>query len=59
MPQIRKTGKYMLNENDMKKIKKLNDKIFNYKTELNYYNDKFKFEPSTHGYIYICIEGLN
>ena len=21
---------------------------------MNYYNDKYKFEPSTHGYIYIC-----
>ena len=38
----------------MDKIKKLNDKINNYKTELNYYNDKYKFEPSQYGYIYIC-----
>ena len=54
MPRIRKTGKYISNKNDMSKIKKLNDKIDNYKTELNYYNDKYKFEPSIHGYIYIC-----
>lgn len=54
MPQIRKTGKYISNKNDMNQIKKLNDKISNYKTELNYYNDKYKFEPSTYGYIYIC-----
>ena len=53
MPQIRKTGKYISNEDDMNKINKLNDKIDNYKTELNYYNDKYKFEPSIHGYIYI------
>lgn len=54
MPQIRKTGKYISNKNDMDKIKKLNNKIDNYKTELNYYNDKYKFTPSTYGYIYIC-----
>jgi prophage antirepressor-like protein len=54
MPQIRKTGKYISNKNDMNKIKKLNNKIDNYKTELNYYNDKYQFVPSTHGYIYIC-----
>jgi hypothetical protein len=38
----------------MSKIVKLNNKIDNYKTELNYYNDKYKFEPSSYGYIYIC-----
>ena len=54
MPQIRKTGKYISNKNDMNKIQKLNEKIDNYKTELNYYDDKYKFAPSTHGYIYIC-----
>jgi prophage antirepressor-like protein len=30
MPQIRKTGNYISNKSDMKKIKKLNDKISNY-----------------------------
>jgi len=54
MPQIRKTGKYISNKNDMSKIKKLNDKIDNYKTELNYYNNKYQFVPSKFGYIYIC-----
>ena len=54
MPQIRKTGKYISNKKDMNKIKKLNNKMENYKTELNYYNDKYQFVPSTYGYIYIC-----
>ena len=53
MPEIRKTGKYISNKNDMTEIKKLNNKIDNYKTELNYYDDKYKFEPSEHGYLYI------
>ena len=38
MPTIRKTGKYISNKNDINKIKKLNSKINNYKTELNYYD---------------------
>jgi prophage antirepressor-like protein len=54
MPEIRKTGKYISKESDMKKIKKLNKTIDNYKAELNYYYDKFKFEPSEFGYLYIC-----
>lgn len=53
MPQIRKTGKYISNNNDINKIKKLNDKINNYKLELNYYDDKYKFEQSPNGYLYI------
>jgi hypothetical protein len=52
MPEIRKTGKYISNKNDMNEIKKLNNKINNYKTELNYY-DNYKFEPSEYGYLYI------
>jgi hypothetical protein len=54
MPQIRKTGKYISKKSDMKKIKKLNKTIDNYRAELNYYYDKFKFEPSEFGYLYIC-----
>ena len=50
--QIRKTGKYISDKNDMNKIKKLNDKIDNYKTELNYYNDKYQFVLSA--FVYIC-----
>ena len=53
MPEIRKTGKYISNKNDMDEIKKLNKTIDNYKTELNYYDDKYKFKPSEHGYLYI------
>ena len=53
MPQIRKTGKYVSNETDSKKIKELNNKLDNYKTELNYYDNKYKFEPSKFGYLYI------
>lgn len=53
MPKIRKTGKYISNKNDINKIKKLNSKINNYKTELNYYDNKYKFEPSSNGYLYI------
>lgn len=53
MPQIRKTGQFISNKSDMDKIKKLNNKIENYKTELNYYDTKYKFEPSVHGYLYI------
>ena len=53
MPEIRKTGNYISNKNDLGKIKKLNDKIDNYKTELNYYDNKYNFIPSEFGYIYI------
>lgn len=53
MPEIRKTGKYVLNKTDMNKIEKLNDKIENYKKELNYYDDKYQFIPSKYGYLYI------
>lgn len=53
MPEIRKTGKYIVSETDQHKINKLNEKIENYKTELNYYDDKYKFVPSPYGYIYI------
>ena len=53
MPQIRKTGNYISNKNDLKKIKVLNNKLDNYKKELNYYDDKYNFEPSTFGYLYI------
>jgi hypothetical protein len=58
MPTIRKTGKYITNKNDMNKIKKLNSKINNYKTELNYYDTKYKFEPSSNGYLYINEDNL-
>jgi hypothetical protein len=53
MPTIRKTGNYISNKNDKTKINKLNVKLENYKTELNYYDDKYTFNPSVHGYFYI------
>jgi prophage antirepressor-like protein len=56
MPQIRKTGKYIANNNEQDKINKMNEKIENYKQELTYYNDKYKFIPSKGGYIYILVD---
>jgi prophage antirepressor-like protein len=53
MPEIRKTGRYIVSETEQNKINKLNEKLENYKTELNYYDDKYKFVPSPFGYIYI------
>jgi hypothetical protein len=53
MPEIRKKGKYILKDNDKKKLDKLNNKLNNYKKELIYYYDKYNFEPSDNGYFYI------
>ena len=53
MPIIRKKGKYILKNNDKKKLDKLNNKLDNYKQELTYYYDKYDFEPSNNGYFYI------
>jgi prophage antirepressor-like protein len=57
MPQIRRTGEYKVNEKEMQKIKKLNEKLEeknkNYQNELAYYYDKYKFIPSSNGYFYI------
>ena len=53
MPQIRKTGNYIGSAKDKQEIKKLNDKIDNYKKELNYFDDKYEFEPSNNGYFYV------
>ena len=53
MPQIRKTGKYILNEVDKDKLDKVNNKLENYKQELRYYYDKYEFVPSENGYLYI------
>ena len=52
MPQIRKTGKYEVNKEEMTKIKKLSKKIDLYKEELKHH-EKFKFEKSDNGYFYI------
>ena len=40
MPEIRKTGKYIIKDNDKKELDKLNTNIDNYKQELLYYYDK-------------------
>ena len=53
MPQIRKTGKFILDKNNKLQLDKLNYKLDNYKQELTYYYDKYKFVPSSNGYIYI------
>ena len=52
MTQIRKTGKYEVNKEEMTKIKKLSKKIDLYKEELKHH-EKFKFEKSDNGYFYI------
>jgi len=64
MPQIRQTGKFILNDSDKKKLDKINEKLDNYKQELTYYYDKYKFVPSKNGYLYInqdnsIINGIN
>jgi prophage antirepressor-like protein len=53
MPIIRKTGKYIMNNKDKQKLNELNTTIDNYKQEMTYYNDKYKFKPSDNGYLYI------
>ena len=41
MPTIRKTGKYILKEEDKEKLDKINEKLNNYKKELEYYSNKY------------------
>ncbi len=41
MPEIRKTGKYILKEEDKEKLDKINEKLNNYKKELEYYSNKY------------------
>lgn len=57
MPTLRKTGEYILSNEEKKLLKtintKLENKLENYRAELEYYYDKYKFIPSTNGYIYI------
>lgn len=57
MPTLRKTGEYILSYEENKKLQELNKKIEqkmeNYKSELEFYYDKYNFLPSTNGYIYI------
>jgi prophage antirepressor-like protein len=56
MPEIRKTGKYALDENNKKELDKINEKLINYKDELNYYYDKYEYIPSNNGYLYINMD---
>ena len=53
MPKIRQSGQYTVNEKDKKKLDELNNTIDNYKQEMTYYNNKYDFIPSEHGYLYI------
>jgi prophage antirepressor-like protein len=53
MPKIRKTGQFILNKSDKQKLDKLNNTINNYKQEMTYYNDKYKFVSSENGHLYI------
>lgn len=57
LPTLRETGKFIVGTSEKEQLKLINDtlkkKLENYKKELNYYYDKYKFEPSKHGYIYI------
>lgn len=57
MPTLRKTGEYILSTDEKKSLininKQLQTKMNNYKTELEYYYDKYQFVPSSGGYIYI------
>ena len=46
MPKIRQSGQYIVNEKDKQKLNELNTTIDNYKQEMTYYNDKYKFKPS-------------
>ena len=41
MPTIRKTGKYIMKEEDKEKLDKINTKLNNYKKELEYYSNKY------------------
>lgn len=57
MPTLRKTGEYILSNEEKKSLKtintKLENKLENYKIELEYYYDKYHFILSTNGYTYI------
>jgi prophage antirepressor-like protein len=57
MPTLRKTGEYIMSNEEKKSLetinKKLENKLENYKTELEYYYDKYQFISSEKGYIYI------
>ena len=53
MPEIRKTGQYILNKKDKEKLDKINNKLNNYKEENQFLSNKNKYIPSKIGYLYI------
>jgi len=60
MPEIRKTGEFILSNTEKvkldklnNKIEKLNNKINNLSEENNFLESKHRFEPATNGYMYI------
>lgn len=57
MPTLRKTGEYIMSNDEKKSLKNINkqleNKLDNYRAELEYYYDKYNFLPSKKGYIYI------
>jgi hypothetical protein len=50
MMQIHHKNKY---SSPKQKLDKVNEKLNNYKQEITYYYDKYKFVPSENGYLYI------
>ncbi len=53
MPEIRKTGQYIVNEKDKLKLDKINNKLNNYKEENIFLSNTKKYIPSKTGYLYI------
>ena len=53
MPEIRKTGQYILNKKDKEKLEKINNKLNNYKEENIFLLNKNKYIPSKIDYLYI------
>lgn len=56
MPEIRKSGRYVVTSKEKVELDKINKKLDNYKQELTYYYDKYKFVPSQSGYFYIMLD---
>jgi prophage antirepressor-like protein len=53
MPELRKTGEFIMNKTDKDKIKKLNHKLENLKNENNYLEDKHNYNTTNNGILYI------
>jgi prophage antirepressor-like protein len=53
MPELRKTGQYIMTKKERDKIKNLNVKLDNYKNENFYLKDTNTYKPSNIGYMYI------